>query len=175
MANPSSQPTNAATPEQELAALIAQVGALSKIALDMTRHCIEINDQLPRVVRAQVDAALAGLTPAPAFVQGAAPTPAELEAAFPPGRGDNQTWYVVCIGCRPGLYATPEEADDQVLGIPGQSRRKMSGRGPALAYYRHMYSQNGVMRLKFILELCVYPQVERRRWWDRGQIVVVIS
>jgi hypothetical protein len=42
MVNPSSQ-TNAATPSQELVALVLQVAALSKIALDMTRHCIDIN------------------------------------------------------------------------------------------------------------------------------------
>ncbi|KAJ6614468.1 hypothetical protein B0H10DRAFT_1950603 [Mycena sp. CBHHK59/15] len=74
MVNPSSQ-TNAATPEQELAALVSQVAALSKIALDMTRHCLDINEKLPRVVRAQVDAAIAEHTPATAFYEETAPTP----------------------------------------------------------------------------------------------------
>ncbi|KAF8187857.1 hypothetical protein K438DRAFT_1972561 [Mycena galopus ATCC 62051] len=139
MVNPSaSAPVpNAATPDLELAALLTQVTALSKLAvdvthwsldlndkalsklaLDMTRHCIDINDKLPRIVRAQVAAALSELRAALGFYQGIAPTPSQLDALFPPGRGDNQTWYVICIGCQPGLYATPEEADDQVLGVP---------------------------------------------------------
>jgi hypothetical protein len=45
MAHPPSQETNAATPEQELAALISQVTALSKTALDVTRHCIDISGE----------------------------------------------------------------------------------------------------------------------------------
>ncbi|KAF8190202.1 hypothetical protein K438DRAFT_1971082 [Mycena galopus ATCC 62051] len=117
---------------------------LSKLALDMTRHCIEIHDKLPRVIRAQVDATLGESR---AFYQGIASTPAQLEALFPPSRGDNQTWYVVCIRCRPGLYATSEEADAEVLGVPDQSRRKVTGRVAALAYYRQMYEQQKVMRL----------------------------
>ncbi|KAJ6528818.1 hypothetical protein B0H19DRAFT_1083162 [Mycena capillaripes] len=157
MANPSSLTTTAPTPKQELAALIAQVAELSKTALDVTRHCIDLNERIPRVVRAQVDAAIGQLTPAPAFVQGVAPTPAELEAAFPPGRSDSQAWYVVCVGRQPGMYATFEEADAQVLGVPGQKRRKMTGRGPALAYYRQMYAQNDVMLLREIPGLVQVP------------------
>jgi hypothetical protein len=45
MVNPSSQVTTAPTPEQELAALVSQVAALSKLALDMTKHCIDINGE----------------------------------------------------------------------------------------------------------------------------------
>ncbi|KAJ6548274.1 hypothetical protein B0H10DRAFT_2101155 [Mycena sp. CBHHK59/15] len=146
MVNPSSQ-TNAATPEQELAALVSQVAALSKIALDMTRHCLDINEKLPRVVRAQVDAAIAEHTPATAFYEETAPTPDQLEAQFPPGRGDSQAWYVVCTGRQPGLYASADEADEQVSGVPHQHRRKLTGRGPALAYYRQLYELGQVMRL----------------------------
>ncbi|KAJ7774397.1 hypothetical protein B0H14DRAFT_2965332 [Mycena olivaceomarginata] len=166
MANPTSQAPTAATPQQDLAALVSQVAALSilavnitqrcvdteekamsKLALDMTRHCIDLTDKIPRVVRAQVEAAIAEVSPPTAFVQGVAPTPAQLEAQFPLGRSDNQAWYVVCIGRQPGLYATPDEADAQVLGVPNQSRRKVVGRVPALAYYRQMYDLQRVMRL----------------------------
>ena len=40
-----------------------------------------------------------------------------------------------------------EEADVQVHGVPDQSRRRMTGRAAALAYYRQMYEQGKVMRL----------------------------
>jgi hypothetical protein len=40
-----------------------------------------------------------------------------------------------------------DEADAQVLGVPDQSRRKVVGRVPALAYYRQMYDLQRVMRL----------------------------
>ncbi|KAJ7870319.1 hypothetical protein B0H14DRAFT_3440151 [Mycena olivaceomarginata] len=161
-----SQVTTAATPEQELAALVSQVAAMSvlavnitqhcvdtddkavsKLALDMTRHCIDLTDKIPRVVRAQVEAAVAEVRPPTTFSQGIAPTPAQLEAQFPSGRGDNQAWYVVCIGRQPGLYATADEADAQVLGVPDQYRRKVVGRIPALVYYRQMYDLQRVMRL----------------------------
>lgn len=70
---------NSATPAQELAELIATVSSLSKLALDMTRYCIDINgkflppllsnsflttspEAIPRVVDAQVAQALAEAT-----------------------------------------------------------------------------------------------------------------
>ncbi|KAJ7843311.1 hypothetical protein B0H14DRAFT_2585769 [Mycena olivaceomarginata] len=121
---------------------------LSKIALSVTRNCLDVNDKLPNVVRLQVEAALTEIgATVPTFTQGVAPTPAELEAQFPPGRGDNQAWYVVCIGRKPGLYSTCDEANEQVLGVPDQSRRKVVGRVPALAYYRQMYDLQRVMLL----------------------------
>ncbi|KAJ7866847.1 hypothetical protein B0H14DRAFT_3442239 [Mycena olivaceomarginata] len=168
MANPTSQVTTATTPRagvggaglsgrrvvrarrQHHSALCRHRlvdKAMSKLALDMTRHCIDLTDKIPRVVRAQVEAAVAEVHPPVAFSQGIAPTPAQLEAQFPSGRGDNQAWYVVCIGRQPGLYATADEADAQVLGVPDQYRRKVVGRIPALAYYRQMYDLQRVMRL----------------------------
>jgi hypothetical protein len=41
MANPPSQVPTGATPEQELAALVSQVAALSILAVDVTRHCLD--------------------------------------------------------------------------------------------------------------------------------------
>ncbi|KAJ7480530.1 hypothetical protein B0H11DRAFT_2233306 [Mycena galericulata] len=148
MANTSPDATNTPTPEEELAALVAQVGALSKLALDMTRSCIDISDSIPRIVRAQVDAAIAKiLPPGPLFFRSVAPTPAQIEARFPPGTGDNQPWYVVCIGRSPGLYATSQEADDQVNGVPNQSRKKKDSRQEALLYYRSQYEIGEVMQV----------------------------
>jgi hypothetical protein len=45
------------------------------------------------------------------------------------------------------LLSPSDEADAQVLGVPDQSRRKVVGRVPALAYYRQMYDLQRVMRL----------------------------
>ncbi len=43
MANPSSQVPTAATPEQELAALVSQVAALTKLAIDLSGLSIDNN------------------------------------------------------------------------------------------------------------------------------------
>jgi hypothetical protein len=47
MAQNSSTATNAATSQQEVAALVSKVTALSKLALDMTRLCIKVNGEFP--------------------------------------------------------------------------------------------------------------------------------
>ncbi|KAJ7500348.1 hypothetical protein B0H11DRAFT_2225892 [Mycena galericulata] len=148
MANTSPNAPTAPTPEEELAALVAQVAALSKLALDVTRHCIDISDQIPRVVRAQVSAAVAENTPSgPAFLCTVGPSPGRMEALFPPGQGDNQPWYVVCVGHRPGLYASSSDADDQVRGVPNSSRRRKDTRQEALAYYRSQFDAGEVARV----------------------------
>ncbi|KAK7053968.1 hypothetical protein R3P38DRAFT_3171426 [Favolaschia claudopus] len=166
-------------PHQELVSTMRQMAALTKasielaqrsiqvdekglslLALDMAKHCVEINEKLPRVIAAEVatarweeEAAAFGSLNVndrddrPTFVQGVAPTPDEMETTFQPGNGDNQNWYVVCVGRMPGLYPDPDSANAQVLGVPDQSRRKVSGRAAALAYYRQMYDDNKVMRL----------------------------
>jgi hypothetical protein len=41
MANPTSQVTTAANPEQELVALVSQVSALSILAVNLTQHCVD--------------------------------------------------------------------------------------------------------------------------------------
>ncbi|KAK7046254.1 hypothetical protein R3P38DRAFT_2765120 [Favolaschia claudopus] len=150
MANTAAQiPVPSPTPEQELASVVSQVAALSKLAIDiterfvdaedkslsklgleLTRHCLDVGDKIPRIVQAHVDAALAQRRN---FIQGASPTPGDLEELYPPGKGDNNT----CT-----------DADEQVLGVPDQSRRKVVGRAPALAYYRQMYNDQKVMRAR---------------------------
>ncbi|KAJ7459013.1 hypothetical protein FB451DRAFT_1182599 [Mycena latifolia] len=145
--------TTTASPEQELAALVAQVTALSKLALEMTKHCIELHGKstplyaLPGVIASQVAAALA--VPAASsvdFISGTALTPDELEALFPPGVGDHQTWHVVCIGREPGLYPSAEDAEEQVKGVPNQFRQKKSGRLEALSFYRYKYLRGEVIK-----------------------------
>ncbi|KAJ6538210.1 hypothetical protein DFH09DRAFT_1324076 [Mycena vulgaris] len=144
--------TTAATPDEELAALVAQVAALSKTALDLTKNCIDIHhtiiDTIPRVVASQVAAALAAAAVVPTgdFVQGVALTPAQLDAQFPPGTGDTQTWHVVCIGREPGLYASAELATDQVRGVPNQLRQKKSSRQEALNFYRYKHQAGQVQK-----------------------------
>ncbi|KAJ7353249.1 hypothetical protein DFH08DRAFT_956320 [Mycena albidolilacea] len=122
---------------EELTALRFKVSSLSKLALDLTRLCIEINDDVPHIVKSHVDAAVAKA--APKFYHSAAPAPDELEALFPPGYGDSITWYVVCVGRRPSLYASFADADDQVRGVPKQSCKKKDSRQEALLYYRAQY------------------------------------
>ncbi|KAJ7077657.1 hypothetical protein B0H15DRAFT_954950 [Mycena belliarum] len=140
--------TTTPTPAQELAALVHKVHALSKLALDMTKLTMEINDGIPAVIEAQVEAAIAALsTAATAFVRGTARTPNQMDALFPPGVGDHQVWYVVIRGREPGLYGSSVDADTQVNGIPGQYRQKKTSRVEALSYYRHRYNAGDVDKI----------------------------
>ncbi|KAJ6478446.1 hypothetical protein DFH09DRAFT_1108306 [Mycena vulgaris] len=82
------------------------------------------------------------LVPTGDFVQGVALTPAQLDAQFPPGTGDTQTWHVVCIGREPGF----ERATDQVRGIPNQLRQKKSSRQEALNLYRYKHQAGHVQK-----------------------------
>ncbi|KAJ7817178.1 hypothetical protein B0H14DRAFT_2602184 [Mycena olivaceomarginata] len=169
-----SQMPSAANSKEELAALVSQVAALSKLAVDLsercldvndkalsklalevTRHCIDIHDKIPHVVRVQVDAAVALYHNAPAFFENIAPTPDEMGAEYPPGRGDNQAWYVVCVGRQPGFYVTSyrlplppvRKRKTKSPVSPRGYRRRVAGRIAALAYYRQMYDQGKVRRL----------------------------
>ncbi|KAJ7112731.1 hypothetical protein C8R44DRAFT_882481 [Mycena epipterygia] len=151
------QATTAPTPQQELAALVAKVAALSNLALDLTRQCIDINQDLPRVVPLQVTAAVGKLTADVEFVEGVAITPDALDALFPPGVGDYQPWYVVCVGRKPGLYPSSHEANDQVLGVPHQFRRKKSGRAEALAFYRAKHVAGQVAKMTEVPPVAAGP------------------
>ncbi|KAJ7433318.1 hypothetical protein B0H11DRAFT_1939648 [Mycena galericulata] len=143
-----SNATTAPTPAQELAALVAQVASLSKLALDMTKHCIDISDAIPRVVESQVAEAVAALVPSPPqYIRAAAMTPAQVEALHPPGFGDQSTWYVVLVGREPGLYGSSAEADVQVNSVPGQFHRKKDSLREAHAYYRQQYNAGMVEKL----------------------------
>ncbi|KAJ7893423.1 hypothetical protein B0H14DRAFT_3427495 [Mycena olivaceomarginata] len=146
MAHDSNTTTNAATSEQEMAALVAKVTTLSKLALDMTRLCIDVNDNLPALVQSQVAAAVAAVTsPGPKWYHSPAPSPDEMDAMFPPGYLDNVQWYVVCVGRRPRpLY---QDADDQVRGVPNQLRKRKDSRQEALLYYRSPVPRRGGMSL----------------------------
>ncbi|KAJ6452168.1 hypothetical protein C8R47DRAFT_1229514 [Mycena vitilis] len=146
--------TTAATSDQDMAAMVSQLAALSKLALKMTALCIDVGERLPHVIQAQVDAKVAAALdaampsdPAVEFYRSAGPTPDEIDAQFPQGRGDNQEWHVVCVGRNPGLYATSTEADSQVLGVPHQARKKKDNRQEALLYYRTQHGLGEVMRV----------------------------
>ncbi|KAK7039794.1 hypothetical protein R3P38DRAFT_2769937 [Favolaschia claudopus] len=162
-APPSGPP--AMTPQQEMASLVSQIAALSMAALDLTSHtidgdnkvlsklalrvartCVEINahdesEKFPRVMQNVVNAAVEAAIPDndPLFVITQAPTPAEVEKDLLPGN-DNASYYVVCVGRKPGLYLDASIADDQ-------DRRKIIGRAAALNHYRDMYDQGKAKRV----------------------------
>ncbi|KAJ6610571.1 hypothetical protein B0H10DRAFT_2224845 [Mycena sp. CBHHK59/15] len=137
--------TTPASPEQELAALVAKVAMLSKMSLDMMSLCIDVQGQILKVVASHVAAVVAVVTPPnPEFIQGVARSPTQLDGLFPPGVGDFQAWYVVCVGREPGLYASFAEANAQVLGVPNQFRQKKSSRAEALTFYRLKYGRGEV-------------------------------
>ncbi|KAJ6449957.1 hypothetical protein C8R45DRAFT_1114364 [Mycena sanguinolenta] len=160
MANNSSFVPTATSPEEELAAVVTALTqltvdatirsldlndkVLTKLIVDMTRLSMDVQEKFPRIVRAQVEAAVAEVRPpTPIFYQGVAPTPAQMDMMFPAGRGDNQQWHVVCVGRQPPAWPIRHI----VHGVPDQSHRRMTGRAAALAHYRQMYDQGKVMRL----------------------------
>ncbi|KAJ6517578.1 hypothetical protein DFH09DRAFT_1098968 [Mycena vulgaris] len=160
--------TTPPTPAQELAALVAKVAALSKLALDMAKITMEINgtpplpdvslahtrpaDSVPQVIASQVAEAVDALTPTgPQFMHGTARTPDQMDALFPPGLGDHQHWYVVIVGREPGLYNSSVAADAEVNGVPGQFRQKKASRVEALAFYRNRYNDSAVAKISEVI------------------------
>ncbi|KAJ7616996.1 hypothetical protein DFH06DRAFT_1343057 [Mycena polygramma] len=139
---------SASTPQQELEALVARVAALSQMSLAMAKHCLDVQTKLPIVFNAAVEAGVGPLIPSPpAWVLLTARTPDELDAAHPPAPGLNEmSYHVVSKGREPGLYASVEESDYQVLGVPGGRRLKVTTRLAALAYYRERYDANEVQK-----------------------------
>ncbi|KAJ7019532.1 hypothetical protein C8F04DRAFT_1276132 [Mycena alexandri] len=147
--------TNAPSSDQELASLLSNVAALSKLALDMTRKCIDITEAVPRVLQAQVDAQVdaridAAVSTGPAFYQSPAPTPDQMDARHPPGNNDNVPHYVITIGRRPGLYIGSQEAEDQVRGVPDMARKRKDNRQEALLWYRTQYALGKAMTVSEI-------------------------
>ncbi|KAJ7607987.1 hypothetical protein B0H17DRAFT_1199197 [Mycena rosella] len=140
--------TTSPTPTPELAALVAQVHALSKLALNMTRLTMDISNAIPDVVAAEVARAIDDATPpGPMFLHGIARTPNQIDALFPLGTGDHQAWYVVVVGREPGLYGSSVETDAQVNGIPNQFRRRKTSRREALDFYRQEYNAGRVDKI----------------------------
>ncbi|KAJ7686239.1 hypothetical protein B0H17DRAFT_1204448 [Mycena rosella] len=169
MATPVLNAINASNPQAEMDALTAKVAQLTTMCLDMTKLCIDVlspgvalSKQALEMTALCLD--VKGLVP-PAFIaaaqhaaviivaasvappptirsgfQGVALTPAQLEAKFgPAGLGDDLPWQVVCIGREPGLYASVDDANDQLNRVPNQFRAKKQTRVEALAFYRHRY------------------------------------
>ncbi|KAJ7655489.1 hypothetical protein B0H17DRAFT_1146427 [Mycena rosella] len=166
MATPVLNAINASNPQAEMDALTAKVAqlttmcvvpgvALSKQALEMTALCLDVKGLVPPAFiaaaqHAAVIIAAASVAPLPhdlLWVQGVALTPAQLEAKFGPGGlGDDLPWQVVCIGREPGLYASVDNTNDQLNGVPNQFRAKKQTRVEALAFYRHRYEAGKVQK-----------------------------
>ncbi|KAJ7101229.1 hypothetical protein B0H15DRAFT_796072 [Mycena belliarum] len=125
----SSTPTSvrAATPQMEVAALAAQLKSIALAVVQAQAHLTEI---------------VLGTTfvPVPSFVEGVAPTPQELAAAFPAHEDSaTQAFYVVLRGRDPGLYLSAGAAEAQTKGVPNQKMFRKTGRDEALAFYAANY------------------------------------
>ncbi|KAJ7434603.1 hypothetical protein B0H11DRAFT_2238419 [Mycena galericulata] len=137
--------TNASNAEKDLEALLATVAGLAQMSLAMTKHCVDLQTRLPTVFNAAVKANVATIVPAaPTWVELVPRTPAQLEAAHPPGSGDDIAYHVVLSGREPGLYSSVAESDSQVLGVPNSKRLRKGSRLEALAYYRAKYNDQDV-------------------------------
>ncbi|KAJ7467363.1 hypothetical protein B0H11DRAFT_1921400 [Mycena galericulata] len=166
--NPAS---NASNSQEELDTLVKRVAELSQMALDMTHLCIDVQAVVPgialsrqafdmaracldlRTVIPGVFARATGADPASAtvapvdWIEEPAATPDQMDTYFPQGLGDDISWHVVCIGREPGLYASTEEADKQITGVPNQFRQKKTSRLEALAFYRIKYDSQKVHKM----------------------------
>ncbi|KAJ7926305.1 hypothetical protein B0H13DRAFT_1862351 [Mycena leptocephala] len=145
--------THSSTPDQELAVLVSKVAALSKLALDMTRHCLDVSDNLPASSKLKWTPKLQRrsrtwlfVATGATFYRSDAPTPDEMDAMFPPGRNDDLA-HVIRVGREPGLYTSKFEANDQVIGVPGHARKKKDNRQEALRYYCSQHGANNVYRV----------------------------
>ncbi|KAJ7701630.1 hypothetical protein B0H14DRAFT_3527593 [Mycena olivaceomarginata] len=69
----------------------------------------------------------------------------KMDDEYPPGRGDNQAWYVICVGRQPGFYVTSRKRKTKSpvvpRAIPPPGCRGVS----ALAYYRSVYDQGKLL------------------------------
>ncbi|KAJ7683803.1 hypothetical protein B0H17DRAFT_1204939 [Mycena rosella] len=150
---------NVSNPQREMDALTAKVAELTTMCLDMTKLCIDVqSDTAATAATAAMNAATAASAATAAafagadatdnaiWAQGDPRTPAQMEALFPPGPNDGRPFQVVCIGREPGLYATADEANVQLLGVPNQFRLKKDTRAEALAYYRFQYNAGKVQK-----------------------------
>ncbi|KAJ7642870.1 hypothetical protein B0H17DRAFT_1148720 [Mycena rosella] len=118
-------PPTAATPQTEVAALVAQLQAISKAAIDAQAHLANV-------------LLLGSFVPVPAFVEGTALTPAEV-VANTPDDDEVQHYWVVLRGREPGLYRTVAGAQKQTHGVPHQHQARKTGRAEALAFYTANY------------------------------------
>ncbi|KAJ7449701.1 hypothetical protein B0H11DRAFT_2247042 [Mycena galericulata] len=137
--------SSASNPEKELEALLATVAGLAQMSLALAKHCVDLQTRLPTVFNAAVKANVATIVPAaPTWIELVARTPDQLDAAHPPGSGDDVAYHVVTAGREPGLYTSVAESDYQVNGVPMGKRLKKGNRIEALAYYRTKYASQEV-------------------------------
>ncbi|KAJ6451462.1 hypothetical protein C8R45DRAFT_1113578 [Mycena sanguinolenta] len=175
MADTSTQVPTASSPEHEMKVLLSQVTALSQLglnishraldmnceyllALEVVRHSIEIKDPAGRDRPSRCSSSyvfffsyLSRLiffsAETPAFYEWESPTPSDVAEKLPTNFGDQMPLYVVWVGRQPEIHASSDQAEDQVRGVPSGSRRKITGRAAALAYYQQMYEDGKVICL----------------------------
>ncbi|KAJ7070283.1 hypothetical protein B0H15DRAFT_944731 [Mycena belliarum] len=129
----------------DIAALVFQVALLSQSALALAQRSVEIHTQLPLAFQAAVAEAVAAALPTPnVWTSGTPRTPDEVEAAHPPGSGDDVAYHVVYAGREPGIYSSVPQSDAQVHGVPAAKRSRKGSRREALAFYRLMYESQQV-------------------------------
>ncbi|KAJ7282326.1 hypothetical protein C8J57DRAFT_1218550 [Mycena rebaudengoi] len=149
MSTPTSTTTNAASPADELAALIAQVETLSQLAVHVQgRQCPLLSSPLLTLPSANMTRVLVGqlvntiVHPSRAinYIQGVPLTPDEVEVAHALSV-ELQPYYVVIVGREPGIYASSQAANAQTDGVPRQRQQKQATRTLALGAYRTLFPE----------------------------------
>ncbi|KAJ7157916.1 hypothetical protein C8R43DRAFT_948756 [Mycena crocata] len=172
----STSATNASASQAEMDALLAMVGNLSQMSLNLTRVCIEVQNVVPGIalsrqaleitsvcldIKDQIRhafavvaeaAAAAAAPPAPLvdWVRRQALTPDQLERSHPQGICDDSAYQVVTIGREPGIYISSDDASTNISGVPKGFRKKKDSRIEALAFYRAQFDAGKVEKWRDI-------------------------
>ncbi|KAJ6499770.1 hypothetical protein DFH09DRAFT_1076369 [Mycena vulgaris] len=172
--------TTSPTPTQELAALVAKVAALSKLALEMTKLTMDIDgmarltssflthfilDAIPNVIASQVAEAVAAiqrksiqlpLDPISPSLPASAPQFVEGVASTP---DQMEAMFPPGFGDHQACnhHRLSVGADAEVNGVPGQFRQKKASRIEALAFYRNRYNDNAVIKLNEVVVAAPAP------------------
>ncbi|KAF8209554.1 hypothetical protein K438DRAFT_1753897 [Mycena galopus ATCC 62051] len=154
--NAATAPASSASPLDELAAVIATVSELTLEARRLSHTAQTLQERLPYLLdRFQADADRltsfqAAAEPIPAsdnlWVGAPAKTPAQVAADHANAADGQRHWWVMFVGREPGLYTTVDEANAQVLGVPGQQYRKHKSKREALDFYKAKHEAGEVCK-----------------------------
>ncbi|KAJ7130009.1 hypothetical protein C8R43DRAFT_1133978 [Mycena crocata] len=138
--------TTTPSPAQELAAVVAQVASVTKLAVDLAQLCIQLHDQIPAAVASNIAAGLIPLAPSLWKSQRARLLNSRPFSLLALARRRRGTWSA--LDASPVSIPLRTTPTLQVNGVPRQFRIKKSGRAEALAFYRAKYGNHEVVKLR---------------------------
>ncbi|KAF8169709.1 hypothetical protein K438DRAFT_1983095 [Mycena galopus ATCC 62051] len=159
------------SPLGELAAVIATVSELTLQARHLSRTAQALQASLPDLLaRFEAEAAARAPPDEPptsllasyqvfwpmlnvyallldVWVVATAKTHTQVAANHANAADGQRNWWVVFVGREPGIYATVDEANAQVLGVPSQQYRRHKSKREALDFYSAKHEAGDVNKL----------------------------